>query len=365
MGKKTNEKCMEASLINAFRNKINDYDLILRIYRNYNGKNRWNVICSAMDWIQVGVAGVDTSTLERTNTDQASVKVITFLSCIDVMWEGIQQLHRVFYDTISIPFTDDKSIFKKNIDDNRYWKEIRAAFAAHPTNLDGTAKGEKRFASWSGGGFGESGDFSVIIYSNDPNKDYEFFDISFAEVMRFATKRYDYLNTLMKRVDEITDQWCEKWRNTPITLPGEDLDDISTLLKENTNRLDNDYYEYRLEVIKSAFEAEVHGEKNTNAVSGYRKVLKIEIQMIYKILQTMDLDYEFEPAADDSGNLAYNYENQHIFEPGKGLLDWAVDRLKKPLGKYVDLDSWETIEELQVIVRAGWWMYNQDKHEVA
>ena len=77
----------------------------------------------------------------------------------------------------------------------------------------------------------------------------------------------------------------------------------------------------------------------------------------------MDLDYEYEPVADDSGDLAYNYENQHIFEPGKGMLGWAVDRLKTPLEKYVDLDNWESIDELQVLVRAGWWMYNQDKRD--
>ena len=356
---------MESFLINAFRDKINEYDLILHIYRNYKGKNKWNTICSAMDWIQVGVSGVDLSSLDHTNTDQASVKVITFLSCIDVMWEGIQQLHRVFYDTTAIPFTDDKSIFKRDIDDNRYWKEIRAAFAAHPTNLDGTVKGEKRFASWSGGGFGKSGDFSVIVYSNDPQKNYEFFDISFKEIMDFATKRYDYLNILMKRTDVIIYEWCEKWRNTPIVLSGKDLVDISTLLKENVNRLDNDYYEYRLEAIKSAFEVEINGEKNTNVVNEFREALKIEIQMIYQILQNMELDFEYEPVDDGIGDLAYHYENQQIFEPGKGMLSWAVAKLRKPIGKYVDLGTWETIEELQILVRTGWWMYNKNKHETA
>ena len=127
---------MDASLINKFRNKVNEHNLILHIYRNYNGKNKWNVICSAMDWVQIGVFGSDVSALERTNSDQDSVKVITFLSCIDVMWEGIQQLHRVFYNTDSIPFKGDRNIFHKAMDDNRYWKEIRAAFAAHPCNLE-------------------------------------------------------------------------------------------------------------------------------------------------------------------------------------------------------------------------------------
>ena len=44
MGMKDEEKHMEAYLINTFRDKINEHDLILHIYRNYNGKNKWNVI---------------------------------------------------------------------------------------------------------------------------------------------------------------------------------------------------------------------------------------------------------------------------------------------------------------------------------
>lgn len=57
---------------------------------------------------------------------------------------------------------------------------------------------------------------------------------------------------------------------------------------------------------------------------------------------------------------SYNYQNQHVFEPEKGMKNWAVDSLKIPLGQYIDLNIWETIEELQVLVRAGWWF----KHEV-
>lgn len=344
---------MDASLINRFRDKVNEHNLILHIYRNYNGKNKWSVICSAMDWIQIGVFGSDASALERTNSDQASVKVITFLSCIDVMWEGIQQLHRVFFNTDSIPFKDTRDIFRKSMDDNRYWKEIRAAFAAHPCNFDGEDKGEKRFASWPGGGFGSSGDFSVILYSNDPSKSPEFFDIRFDEIIAFSKSRYEYLNDLMNRLDEITDQWCEKWRKIPIEQSGNPLDDIHTLIKANTERLDNDYYNYRLEQIKAAFTVEAHGEKNRKVLDGYREVLKAEIETIHQVLQEMNLDYD--PEDTDYEDLNYNYQNQHIFEPEKGMLSWAINSLKTPLGQYIDLDSWETIEELQVLVRAGWW----------
>lgn len=84
-------------------------------------------------------------------------------------------------------------------------------------------------------------------------------------------------------------------------------------------------------MIKAAFEVEIHGEKNIDAVNGYRDALKKEILLICQILQDLDLNHEYKPVAHDSGTLAYNYENQHIFEPSKGMLGWAVEKLKNLL----------------------------------
>ncbi len=144
-----------------------------------------------MDWIQIGIAGIDKSILERDNSDSASIKFMTFISCIDVMWEGVQQLHRVFFDETRIPYAGKNEIFQQDMDDNQYWKEIRAAFTAHPTNLDGHKDRERRFASWSGGGFGNKGDFCVLIYSNDPDQVSPIsFDIKFDDIYQFAASRY-------------------------------------------------------------------------------------------------------------------------------------------------------------------------------
>ena len=350
---------MDEKLISDFRYKVCIHDLILHIYRNYEGKNKWSAICSAMDWIEVGLSGIDTSYLQYENTNEASIKVITFISCIDVMWEGIQQLYRVFFNTKDIPFEGNKDIFHKEKDDNQYWKEIRATFAAHPSNIDGKETGEHRFASWSGGGFRNSCDFSVIVYSNDPSKNPEFFDINFDEIMAFAVSRYNYLNVLMKRVDEVTEKWLEKCKKTLIAKPDEILHYIDLLIEENRKRLGNEYYNSRLQDIKVAFTVESRNKKNEQLLDDYKEELKKELKTIRHVLQKMDLDYN--PENNESCDLKYVYENQCVFEPGKGMIDWAVKRLKKPLGQYVDLDSWDSIDELQILVRAGWWKYNQEK----
>lgn len=345
---------LDEQLIIDFRKLISENDIIVHIYCDYNGRNKWNAICSAMDWIEVAVTGIDTETLLYENTNQASIRFITFVCCVDILWEGICQLYRVLYDTSDIPFSDERSIFRKEVSDNAFWKEIRAAFAAHTTNLDGTIKQgkEKRFASWSGGGFGTK-DFSVIVYSSDPHKDVEFFDISFEEIFEFISKRYTYLYELGKKAEENVAQYCNQWRKKPIL-----NDSISTLRNENKNRLENDYINYRLDIIENVLSTKSANEQNRNLLSAYGEVLRLELQEIKKVLQTMDLHHEF-CATNDSPKSDYIYPNKFIFEPDKGMIDWAVNRLKEPLGHVVAFDEIENLSELRALVRAGWWRYRQ------
>ena len=84
------ELCMQ------FRDKVNENDLVYHIYRNRDGKDQWSIICSAMDWIEVVADSIDSSALSLKNDNASSVKLMTFVVCIDILWEAIQQLHRVF-----------------------------------------------------------------------------------------------------------------------------------------------------------------------------------------------------------------------------------------------------------------------------
>ena len=102
---------MDSKLIDLFREKVNNNgaDLILHRYRNNNGKNQWSIICSAMDWISVVVGEIDVRKLSKKNNNDSSIRVMTFIVCIDVLWEAIQQLHRVLLNTENIPFVNEKS----------------------------------------------------------------------------------------------------------------------------------------------------------------------------------------------------------------------------------------------------------------
>ena len=198
---------MTTDFISAFRDEANEDELIYHIFKNKDGKNKWSIICSAMDWIEVVIEKIDLKNVPRGNDNESSVKLMTFISCIDVLWESIQQLHRVLFNTENIPFSDDTSVFKNKLietTDNDYFKTIRACFAAHPVNLNDRfrdpSQKERRYASWSTGGIASSRDYTVFLYSNQPGVEMLMLDISFQELFSFAKKRYEYLEILTEQL---------------------------------------------------------------------------------------------------------------------------------------------------------------------
>lgn len=259
-------KRLNDKLINSFRDKVNEFYWVLHIYKNINSKDKWSIICSAMDWINVSIDGIRTDTLLKENGHEASRRVISFISCIDILFESICQLHKVFFKTEDKPFKDDDTIFKNKLfsaSDNKYFKTIRACFAAHPVDLTDYFTGnktEKRYASWSGGLFGKN-DFSVLLYSDDKNIPFITMNICFNELMEFASHRYKYLKTIMKEIDRQIKEHIEVYRKKAIIKVTDPLKQINILISELKKRLENDYYSYELTKLKILFETPISNEK--------------------------------------------------------------------------------------------------------
>lgn len=361
---------MDSTLINRFRDNVNEHDLVYNIYHNYKGKNKWNIICSAMDWITVAVDGINPTSLTFENDNQSSLTFMSFIMCIDVLWEAIQQLHRVIFDTRGIPFKTEKSIFQKNTiakNDNEYFKTIRACFAAHPVNLKdhftNPTRKERRYACWSGGGIGP-GDFSVILYSNELDKENIFVDIYVDELMKFAEQRYYYLNVLMKELDRQKKEYLDGFRERKIKKVDCVTDQINILIGESIERLNNDYYNYELKKLSIIFNTAIISEKNLAVVDSYRKALIPEVDELFQVLQTMTLgDLEstnkINDAVPDSCHYSFSKLSEAVYGDGYGytpLVSMSV--LKDALRSVVDLDEVETFTELYVVVLAGFFVLN-------
>lgn len=254
---------MDMELCMQFRDKVNENDLVYHIYRNRDGKDQWSIICSAMDWIEVVVDSIDSSALSLKNDNASSVKLMTFVVCIDVLWEAVQQLHRVFIDSNTVPFEDDNSVFEKKqfpMRDNQYFKTIRACFATHPINLNDhftdDKQKERRYAGWSSGGLGD-GDFSVPLYSNIPGEEAILFDIRISELMGFAEKRYEYLKEIIKEIDNKVNEYLNCWRCKEIEKSYSIIEQIKILIREEKDRYDNDYLKNALEKLRIIFSTNI------------------------------------------------------------------------------------------------------------
>jgi hypothetical protein len=198
---------MDENLITTFREKANENDYCYRTYSRYNGKNLWNCICSAMDWITVGVSNIsfrpDTEFLGHRS--ETTIEVLTLLMRIAMIKEGIEQLHRVIFETNEIYLNKDISVWTDNqfgLTDNEYFETLCACFGAHPVNLKGF-KGlkneERRFSSWSFCGLGK---FTVILYPSTIMGEDISIEISFEQLEQYIEKRYFHLTELTNLLEQ-------------------------------------------------------------------------------------------------------------------------------------------------------------------
>lgn len=347
---------LSPNLINDFRKKANKNWAVYHIYKNQNGKDLWGLICSAMDWITVAVDGIDISLLSGDNSNEASIKMMTFLSCIDVMWEGISQLYRALYGTTKIPLNNDRTVFKdKDKTDNEYFKVIRAIFMAHPVNLyDVYGKSDKWFASWSGGQF-SSKNFSVILYSNIPGKQSVEFPISYSELMNFASRRYSLLSDFMDKIDENISNYNLKWRGIAIPVPDNPIEHIELLIEENENRWENDFIRNRLEYLNIVFSADPSSEKNKIILAEYKKVLETEIAQIHQLLQDVDYDHDLKKVeVHIPSGMGYMYDQ--LYDGFSGVSTIGITSFRPIVCDLVDLDDNSlTISGQCVLIDAALW----------
>jgi len=353
---------VDNELLREFRNKVNKDYMILQIFRNKDNKNKWSVLCSAMDWIEVALEGIDPALLSKGNDNKSSIKMITFLSCIDILWEAIQQTHRVLYDTNEIPFKEDNSIFKQEVSDNIFFKAIRACFAAHPVNLQEVysddGKNERWFASWSGGTFSRK-DFSVILYSNVLDKESRFFDVSFAELLEFAKSRYFYLNELMTQIDLIVANFKCKYRKIPIERKTEIDGRIALLIEENKKRLNCDYYDYELNKLRLIFkQSNFKNPKNQKVVDIYQKDLLLELEEIQNHLQNMnvnELDTEIDVECPSKSQYLFSKLADSVWGGGYAyiLKDTIVKEFNKCIYPIAIIEKDMTLEEIYVLFLAA------------
>ena len=360
------DKNFSLDIIKQFRDTVNEKGFVVFKYANVDGKCLWNCVCSAMDWITVAMeylVNVKAGKIEFKH----SMEIYAYISAIDNVWEAVRQLHRVFINEKTTPFSGENDIFKekfiKSKDDNTYFKEIRAVFGAHPVNLSGEQTGEHYYASWPTNECIGKGDYSVLLY----NSKYEkcsciLFDIFFSELDRFLLKRYEYLKVIEKKIIEERNAYFEKMKRIVIERSDQIDDQLDLLKKASKERLDSTFINSLINELKIIYTTRISHKSNKEMVDDYRKDLLPIVNEIYLLLQNMDFDTDlncnilFESGDVISSGVSYyvgklsdilwreqDYPNNDIF---------VLSGIRRIFEKRF-LFSYESIEELYILVHAS------------
>lgn len=286
---------LDEKILQDFRCTVNHGDWTLFKYVNVDDKNKWNIICSAMDWIEVSVEYMNCHPLTKLWPRQ-SMEFFSYIACVYVMVEAVEQLHRVIFSTDKQIFGKDRTCFPENPFgqcDRVYFETIRSCFGAHPVNLkdpqDPNNKDIKRYASWSVGSLTYDADFSVILYSNKHEKGNIILNVWFEEIDNFAQKYYFYLNELREKIVKDYHEFCARMRKQVFDCTGDPITRLRILQSECVRRLNNEYYSRSIKELLLVFETPITCKSNQKMVTAYSNSLLSTIDEIQANLQNMTL----------------------------------------------------------------------------
>lgn len=283
---------IDSTPISIFRDYVNDNGWTFFRYHNIDKKDKWSCICSAMDWIDVSVQYICKHPLIGA-CKQGSIEFFSVMSCIDIIVEAIEQLHRVICATNEQIFFNDRDCFPDNPfhqTDREFFKTIRACFGAHPVNLvdpkDPNNKSNRRFASWSGD-FPGPGNINVLLYSNVIDEKNLIVGVKANQLESFLEKYYSHLYFLIDSLKEQYESFCEEKRAEIIVCKGDPISRLNILYSESKKRLNNDYYNCTIEELLFIFQTHISSEKNQGLINKYYNKLEAIIDRIQNNLQNM------------------------------------------------------------------------------
>ncbi len=287
-----------AESISRFRNVVNNKKFTYFHYRNRNGKNQWNVICSCMDWITVSIRSLMHSDDLSKNIDVRAMQVFSLISSIDIVFESVMTLHSVIKNTggRSSPFKGSNRIFNDadGLDDDKYFKEIRSQFGAHPVNLGNRDKGQW-FASWPYNSFRGDCDFEIRLYSNKVGMPDRTIKLHLNQLFEFLLERYMYLDDLAEELNNQLTQFIKHCQDTPIDLVTDPLEQLLVLREESTKRLDLEGINSHLDDLIRLFSVSLVEEHLRSKEASFKDDLKKLINEYWLTLQNgwFNSDMEF------------------------------------------------------------------------
>lgn len=341
--------------INDFRDLVNsNSNFVYQIYKDKGGKNLFNLVCSCMDWITVSVRHLENAPEFDKDIDTRCMQIYSLISSIDLIFESIKQLHRVFLNERTIPFSGEKKCFDNrlfsNEDDNNYFKTIRACFGAHPVALN--QENTKRFASWPFESPFNTGDLTVHLYSREVNEDDLALHLNINELLDFLKIRYSYIDVIIDKVETLFFEYQKSISKHLIEHKPVPLEQLYVLKAESEKRLNNDYYNGEINDLIMIFEAVVTEKALIPIANSYKDSLLPLIKEIKNNLQEMNIvdlenDSDLRIRSDLSRELSYEIGKFYTWVHGgryDPLLNYYFERFNAVADERFDFKETDDIK---------------------
>jgi len=316
-----------------------------------------------MDWMDIAVGHLDTTEINRHEWRDMCMQVHSYISCIDIVFECVKQLHRYLIDEKSTPFYGDSSIFndiRLGRDDNEYFKDIRAAFGAHPVDLKEKNKSitKKRYASWPTTHTYSEYDFSVLLYSDSQSEPDIHFGFKLEQLESFFEKRYGYLEEIEKTIQNMKENFDFVNKQKVILKQSDPLAQLQILKQENEKRFNCDYYDEVINWLIIFFETDFTEVANKNHIECFRKKLLSGIDELYNNLQKVnekDLAIEeyLRPKYSFQGGFGYAFAQISSHAQGhthKRII--GVENVISALDEFI-VFNWDSVQELYWLIIIG------------
>lgn len=365
--------------IKKFRSFVNEEENISYLTQKYidnSEKNQWNCICSCMDWIDVASDYINDIEYSEDNFNKKCMQVYLYISAIDIIVEAINQLNRVINKEKDPLFKGDITIFggKLGLDDNSYFKELRAAFGAHPVNLKSREdKNIKYFASWPLKSiFNDEYDFYCKLYVNDKQLEDSKIYLKIEQLNKFVVRRYKYLDNLQIKIKNDKNKYLSDiLRKNKLKLTNNKFKDIENLKAFLNLIWENDYYEMLLGDMQRMLKAYNKFNIDNIIIKNYIDELDKVIIELYNNLSTgnfneIDSQYIINPKVnlnkindtmfsyylEKLKGYIYNEENEDIKEV-------CIDRINNSLNSTIRLNYDMSRDEFLLFLNVSMWAFEK------
>lgn len=292
---KYEERIKKLKSLSEFINGEHQDDILLVLDKRFE-EDKWNVICAAMHWFRTVESYLKSDDLlDKESIDYNWGKVYLFLSAVDIVIEGINDINKIAKNNEKARlFYGDNEIFKdQSKDDWDYFKNIRAIFGAHPTKL----KDNKEYIVSTYPtpynpridiiqGVTKGWDYYTLLWSKEKSQGFNqlSFGFKFEDIEKYLDKCINYLEVIYKDILDMIKDYKKESSLKEIDKKDNPMEQLDILLEEDKSRL-NERYKYIIEELKVLIGTPITNPSNEIQYQKYRNLLIEKIPYLYNAIQ--------------------------------------------------------------------------------